>query len=90
MSSSISAVQFSPRCLGFGENRQRGRKAIVTAAIENRRRAAGALRLGRVEDVSGEQLGGFVEGVVDPPRATVYTDARQGYYNGRRKAGLKE
>ncbi len=60
---------------GLRGGRQRGRKAIVTAAIENRGRAAGALRLARVEDVSGEQLGGFVEDVVDPSRATVYTDA---------------
>jgi transposase-like protein len=64
---------------GLRGGRQRGRKAIVTAAIENRGRAAGALRLARVEDVSGEQLGGFVEDVVDPSRATVYTDAWQGY-----------
>ena len=59
--------------------RAHGRKAIVTAAIENRGRAAGALRLARVDDVSREQLGGFVEGTVDPFRATVYTDAWQGY-----------
>ncbi len=60
--------------------RQRGsRKAIVLAAIENRGRCAGALRLGLVEDVSGEQLGGFVEDVIDPLRATVLTDAWQGY-----------
>ncbi len=64
---------------GLRGGRQRGRKAIVAAAIENHGRAAGALRLRRVEDVSGEELGGFVEGVVDPSEATVYTDAWQGY-----------
>ncbi len=51
----------------------------MTAAIENRGPAAGALRLARVDDLSAEQLGGFVEGVVYPSRATVYTDAWQGY-----------
>jgi transposase-like protein len=64
---------------GLRGGRQRGRKAIVTAAIENRGRAAGALRLRVVDDVGGEQLGGFVEDVVDPSRATVHTDAWQGY-----------
>jgi transposase-like protein len=64
---------------GLRGGRQRSRKTIVTAAIENRGRSAGALRLGRVDNVSGEQLGGFVEGVVDPSRATVFTDAWQGY-----------
>ena len=64
---------------GLRGGRARGRKAIVTAAIENRGRAAGALRLSRIDDVSGEQLGSFVEGVVDPSRSTVYTDAWQGY-----------
>ncbi|MCP5042358.1 MAG: IS1595 family transposase [bacterium] len=59
--------------------RQRGRKAIVTAAVESRGRSAGALRLSVVDDVSGEQLGGFVEDVIDPSRATVCTDAWQGY-----------
>jgi len=59
--------------------RQSGKKAIVTVAIENRGRAAGALRLSRVDDVSGERLGGFVEGAVDPSQATVFTDAWQGY-----------
>jgi transposase-like protein len=62
-----------------GGRQRKSRKAIVLAAVENRGRAAGALRLGRVEDVSGEQLGGFVEDVVDPSRATVLTDAWQGY-----------
>ncbi len=64
---------------GLRGGRKRGRKAIVTAAIENRGHAAGALRLSVVDDVSGEQLGGFVEDAVDPFRATVYTDAWQGY-----------
>ncbi len=59
--------------------RQRGRKAIVTAAVESRGRSAGALRLSVVDDVSGEQLGGFVEDVIDPSQATVCTDAWQGY-----------
>jgi transposase-like protein len=64
---------------GLRGGRQRGRKAIVTAAIENRGRAAGALRLRVVDDVSGEQLCGFIEDVVDSSRATVHTDAWQGY-----------
>jgi transposase-like protein len=64
---------------GLRGGRQRGRKAIVSAAIESRGRSAGALRLSVVEDVSGEQLGGFVESVIDPSRATVHTDAWQGY-----------
>jgi transposase-like protein len=64
---------------GLRGGRARGRKAIVTVAIENRGCAAGALRLARVDNVGGEQLGGFVEGAVDPGRATVHTDAWQGY-----------
>jgi transposase-like protein len=64
---------------GLRGGRRRGKKAIVTAAVENRGRTAGALRLARVDDVSGAQLGGFVAGVVDPSRATVYTDAWQEY-----------
>jgi len=70
---------------GLRGGRQRGKKAIVTAAIENRGPTAGALQLARVKDVSGEQLGGFVEGVVDRSRATVYTDAWQGYADLRRR-----
>jgi hypothetical protein len=62
---------------GLGGGRQRGKKAIVLAAVENRGRAAGALRLTRVDHVNQEQLGGFVEGVVDPSRATACTDAWQ-------------
>ena len=68
---------------GLGGGRQRGKKAIVVAAIENRGRAAGALRLTTVDHVNQEQLGGFVEGVIDSSRATVCTDAWPGY------AGLK-
>jgi transposase-like protein len=64
---------------GLRGGRQRGRKAIVTAAVESRGRCAGALRLSVVKDVGGEQLGGFVESVVDPSRATVCTDAWRGY-----------
>jgi transposase-like protein len=70
---------------GLRGGRARGKKAIVTAAVENRGRSAGALRLARVDDVSGEQLGGFVEGAVDPSRATVYTDAWQGYASLQRR-----
>jgi transposase-like protein len=64
---------------GLGGGRQRGKKAIVVAAIENRGRAAGALRLTAVDHVNQEQLGGFVQGVIDPSQATVCTDAWPGY-----------
>ncbi len=64
---------------GLRGGRQYGKKVIVTAAVENCEKAAGALRLGRVDDLTGEQLGGFVEGAVDPARSTVLTDAWQGY-----------
>ncbi len=70
---------------GLGGGRRRGKKAIVVAAIENRGRAAGALRLTTVDHVNQEQLGSFVEGVIDPSRATVCTDAWPGYAGLQRR-----
>jgi transposase-like protein len=64
---------------GLRGGRQYGRKAIVTAAIENRGRSAGAVRLGRVNALTGDQLGGFVQSTVDPAQADILTDGWQGY-----------
>jgi transposase-like protein len=59
--------------------------ASLVAAIVNRGRTAGALRLTTVDHVNQEQLGSFVESVIDPSRATVYTDAWQGYASLKRR-----
>ena len=68
---------------GLEEGRRGGRqrggsKAIVVAAVEIRGRGSGRIRLGVVEDVSGDSLVGFVEGAV-APGSVVYTDAWMGY-----------
>ncbi len=63
---------------GLEEGRRGGRqrggsKAIVVAAVEIRGRGSGWIRLGVVEDVSGDSLVGFVEGAV-APGSVVFTD----------------
>ena len=68
---------------GLEEGRRGGRqrggsKAIVVAAVEIRGGGSGRIRLGVVEDVSGDSLVGFVEGAV-APGSVVYTDAWMGY-----------
>lgn len=54
-----------------------GKTLVVIAAQQDQRRI-GRIRLGRVNDASGESLGGFVEAAVEPG-STVHTDGWQGY-----------
>lgn len=59
--------------------RQTEKKAIVVIAIEiHEPKGFGRVRLGRVPDVSGESLGRFVQGSVDPG-SVVHTDGWKGY-----------
>jgi transposase-like protein len=74
---------------GLEEGRRGGRqrdssKAIVVAAVEIRGRGSGRIRLGVVEDVSGDSLVGFVEGAV-APGCVVFTDAWRGYASLHKK-----
>jgi transposase-like protein len=65
--------------------RQTYKKSIVVIAAEIRGRATGRIRMGPVDDVSGESLVPFVQAVVSPG-AVVRTDGWRGY-NGIGKAG---
>ena len=67
-----------------GGRQREGGKAIVVAAVEIRGRGSGRIRLGVVEDVSGDSLVGFVEGAV-APRSVVFTDGWMGYVPLRKK-----
>jgi transposase-like protein len=74
---------------GLEEGRRGGRqrggsKAIVVAAVEIRGRGSGRIRLGVVEDVSGDSLVGFVEGAV-APGSVVFTDGWMGYVPLKKK-----
>jgi len=53
-------------------------KAIVVAAVEIRGRGSGRIRLGVVNDVSGDSLVGFGQSAV-APGSTVFTDGWMGY-----------
>ena len=65
--------------------RQTNRKSIVVIAAEVRGRGTGRIRMGRVDDVSGESLVPFVQAAVSPG-AVVHTDGWGGY-NGVGRAG---
>ena len=67
-----------------GGRQREGGKAIVVAAVEIRGRGLGRIRLSVVEDVSGESLGGFVEGAVEPG-SVVFTDGWMGYVPLKKK-----
>jgi len=74
---------------GLEEGRRGGRqrggsKAIVVAAVGIRGRGSGRIRLGVVEDVSGDSLVGFVEGAV-APGSVVLTDGWMGYVPLKKK-----
>jgi len=55
-----------------------GRKAIVIAAVEVRRRGMGSLRMAHVPDYKGRSLGGFVRKHVEEG-AHLWTDGWRGY-----------
>jgi transposase-like protein len=53
-------------------------KSIVVIAAEENGRGIGRIRLGRIEDVSGEGLVGFIEAVVEKG-SSIHTDGWSGY-----------
>ena len=65
--------------------RQTNKKSVVVIAAEIRGRGTGRIRMGRVDDVSGESLVPFVQAAVSPG-AVVHTDGWGGY-NGVGRAG---
>lgn len=67
-----------------GGRQREGGKAIVVVAVEIRGRGSGRIRLGVVEDVSGDSLVGFVEGAV-APGSVVLTDGWMGYVPLKKK-----
>lgn len=64
---------------GVRGGRQKGKKAIVAAAVEVRGAGSGRIRLGLVRDVSAASLIPFVQGAVSPG-AIVITDGWHGYF----------
>jgi transposase-like protein len=65
---------YQPGHLGRGVG-----KTGVAVAVERRRTTAGAVRLAVVGRASTEELTSFVRGAIDARKATVFTDAWQGY-----------
>jgi len=59
-------------------------KTIVVAAVEIRGRGSGRIRLGVVNDVSGDSLVGFVQGAV-APGSIILTDGWMGYVPLKRR-----
>lgn len=85
------AVEVDETYVGGPEEDVHGRetedKAIVVVAAEIRGKGTGRIRLGRVEDLSGESLLAFVKGAVTPG-ALVHTDGWSGYV-GLKRLGYK-
>lgn len=70
----------STREKGLRGGREVGHKIIVAAAVEQRGEGAGAARLAVLEGITFENdVGPFVEGVIDIDKATVRTDGLASY-----------
>ena len=54
-------------------------KTGVAVAVERRETTAGAVRLAVVRRATTEELTSFARGAIDARKATVFTDAWQGY-----------
>jgi hypothetical protein len=54
-------------------------KTAVAVAVERRETPAGAVRLAVVRRATTEDLTSFVRGAIDARKATLFTDAWQGY-----------
>ena len=65
---------YQPGHLGRGVG-----KTGVAVAVERRETTAGAVRLAVVQRATTEELTSFVRGAIDARKATVFTDAWQGY-----------
>jgi hypothetical protein len=81
---------------GLRGGREVGHKTIVGAAVEQRPRSAGSLRLQVLEGITFERdFGPFVRGAIDAPQTTLRTDglwsylgfAREGIRHDRRVEG---
>ena len=74
---------------GLRGGRELGSKTLVAGAVEQRPHHAGHARLAVIEGLTFEDdLGPFVQGVIDLPRTTVRTDGFQGY-RGLARVGVR-